>query len=228
MNDGAIHSSDQNEVGPARTDVEIGQVQSHQRRRTGGSDRVADPPQAVADRDLARRRVVHRARHGGRLHLGLLESIETMVGRLGCLDHPAPGPKHNALAHRDLRKPVETTVSDRHFGSDQREEGRPVQARFGLPVRPERIDPVVVYEPGNLRVAVGQVEMLDAPHARFAGAKGRAEFVLANSVRAKDSDARDDRPLCHAPIPPLFSLNRPGAWKPGCEPPKAINTRLEK
>jgi hypothetical protein len=39
--------------------------------------------------------------------------------------------------------------------------------------------------------------MLDAPHARFAGANGRAEFILAHPVRAKDSDACDHRPLCH-------------------------------
>ena len=46
--------------------------------------------------------------------------------------------------------------------------------------------------------------MLDTPHTRFAGANGRAEFILPNPVRAEDSNTRDHRPLCHTPILHFF------------------------
>src|SRR5579859_3207335 len=52
--------------------------------------------------------------------------------------------------------------------------------------------------------------MFNASHAGFAGANGRAEFILANPVRAKDADARDHRPLGHTPIPQLWFSNRGG------------------
>jgi len=129
---------------------------------------------------------IARARVVG-FHAVLLESIEPMVGRSRLFaDHPAAGPSTNALAHWEFRSPVETTVGDRHFRSDQR--GRRealskarlafLSAQSGSILSSSMNPAIFVSQSDKSRCSI-------APHARFAGANGRAEFILAHSIRAK-------------------------------------------